>query len=184
MKKKYIIGIALGIAVLFGAVAALANPSFFAKTYKMVAATSTITYMTPGTATTTLTFDAYLIDQSGTSQNPTALDGLSLAIQFHASSAPITNLRWRYQYSQDNQDWYDLATSTNLTAITNENSWIQNSTSTAYSASGLSTSSLAMMIDEGIPVAARYIRVQFFLPTSALSNGGVWAEFIPIKEEK
>ena len=189
MKKylNYFMGIIAGIGVLAIALTALANPSFFVKTAPTATATSTISYMTAGTATTTLTLDSYLIDQSKTDQNPTALDGLALAIQFHASSAPITTLKWRYQYSQDNQDWYyentDLninASTTNVVADFHEYSWLQISTSTAYSATGNSTSSLAKKIVD-VPIKARYVRAQFYLPPASL-NGGVWAEFIPKKQ--
>ena len=184
--KKYIGFIAI-IAVFAIALMARANPQFFVKTAPTATATSTISYMTGGTATTTLTFDAYLVDQSKTDQNPIALDGLALAIQFHASSAPLTTLKWRYQYSQDNKDWYyenaDLninASTTNVVADFHEYSWLQISTSTAYSATGNSTSSLAMKIVD-VPTPTRYIRAQFYI-LPGTTNGGVWAEFIPKKQ--
>lgn len=57
-------------------------------------ATTTATFMTPGTATSTLTMNTWNVDKA------------DVWIHFIASSTAST-LQWQYQYSNDNVTWYN-----------------------------------------------------------------------------
>ena len=81
-----------GLSVYFISIQVVsANPSFFLRSVSSSVGTSTITYMTPGLATTTEVFDT---GASGAG----SVDSAVLAIQFTASSTAST-LAWRYEYS-------------------------------------------------------------------------------------
>lgn len=159
----------LGIGAITTKVAN-ANPSFTAPTAQTAAATSTLAYMTPGTATTTLVYDAYA---SSTASGGLALkaDNVALGIQFTASSSSSV-LATAIEYSEDGIDWYrdfvfgtvGTATTSTVVALTSPVSLTMSGTS----------KSLVL-----IPTPTRYTRFTFSL-TGA--NGGVWAQAIPTKQ--
>ena len=132
-------------------------------------ATTTLNYITPGAATTTLSCSIELTDQ------------VDLLVLFRASST-VSELRWRYEYSRDNIDWYPgqeefvatEATSTvRVPATFTEYSWTYAS-STPTSGGNTDTSFKRVQIKD---LAARYMRIKFYLPIGS-ANGAVYAEML------
>ena len=175
-----------GLSVYFISIQVVsANPSFFLRSVSSSVGTSTITYMTPGAATTTEVFDT---GASGAG----SVDSAVLAIQFTASSTAST-LAWRYEYSQggsglscvvtpDSCDWYpedeelsSLATSTVHVRTFSEHTWLFASSTPGGAAVATSTSRATKMVN--VPTPTRYVRAVFYVPAGSL-NGAVWKEFI------
>lgn len=159
-----------------------ANPSKFSTNNCVtvnssgVSATGTPSFMTPGTATTTLTCNLSLI--SGGSD---AMDSAALAFQLTATSTG-TILNWQYEYSQDGVDWYgDNFSSTTIT--TSEHSRVktarlQFASSTdncAASNNPVTNTRTCRLID--LPTPTKWIRVKFFLPIGSL-NGAIYGQII------
>jgi hypothetical protein len=163
---------------------AKANPLGFQRA-QTGAATTTVAYLTPGTATTTLIYDA------GIGQN-LAADSAVLLIQLTASST-TTTLKWKLEYSQDNlcattpgkADWYsesvNNAAATASTTVevrdTKEYSWLYASstigTQTAPNTPGMKK------ID--VPTPTRCVRAVFYLPAGS-AGAAIWAEFVGKKQ--
>lgn len=180
LKNKIAQYISLAVMIVIFAVAflsysvAVANPSEFCSK-NTSGATSSPAYMTAGTATTTLTLD-------NCSDERTAIDTASLLIHFSSSTTPPT-LKWRYQFSQDNIDWYeeDVALNSNATTTEavrtfHEYSWLYASTTPL--AGGTSEDALKLVT---VPVPTRYVRAVFYLPAGS-SPADVWADFIVKRE--
>jgi hypothetical protein len=188
MLKKHVVPIVLIAAGLFLAILAVllyapmrtnANPSKvtiystdpdFASTSPSHIATSTLNFMRPGTATTTLSAPIDGIDQ------------VDLFILFKASTTNST-LRWRYEYSHNNVDWYlgqeemvpTEATSTvNVPATFTEYAWKYASSTAEASAGNADTAFKRVQVKD---LGARYMRVKFYLPTGS-ANGAVYAEML------
>ena len=174
--------ILLGVfAIAFSLIyTARANPSFFIRTQSSTATTSP-SYMTAGTATTTVTFDAGVNAAGNT-------DSAVLLWQMIASTTnSIQNVT--FEYSQDGSDWYyDRYSSLSTTSPTsNLNNlvayqWQFASTSPAM---GIATSSsnfgnrITRIIN--VPTPTRYVRANFTVPVTSLglaSSSAVWAEFV------
>lgn len=181
--KRIISGTILSLLALgvFAPVAS-ANPSSFltACQVQTAAATSTISLMTPNTATTTLTFDSYC------SGSTFKTDQASLLAYFNASStASIVNIN--VEYSQNNSDWFQDAI-TSYSASTSQA--LSPNTITAYtwkfasSTAGLGALPVTNNFTPRIfnlLTPTRYTRVIFSVPIGA-SNGGVWAQIVPVKQ--
>lgn len=186
-----IASIAVGI-ILFGFVSSVgANPSAYATTVQTASATTTISLMTAGTATTTLVYDSY-------ATRSTAADEVGLQVQFVASStASILNINYEYTNgapgldclgTPSSCDWYQDNTTLNVTATTsqayqvklpNSYSWTFASSSQALAAVATNNNRALKMFN--VPVKARYVRAIFSLPVGS-TNAGVWAQFVPAKE--
>lgn len=188
--NKLILIILAGIAVGFFAIGATyyvyANPGYYAPVKKLASATTSLESMTPGTATTTLTYDTWQ-DPNNTLiiQNETQ-NTLSLAVQFSASSTALSVLNWHFEYSDDNKDWYptslfNFASTTPALSFSryDEYQWITAS-STCQAVDNACRSNRIV----NVPTLSRYVRVLFSMKGSPTShnNGGVWAEFIPQKQ--
>lgn len=182
MNKKYIIIAAILVSLIAGV--AYANPGIFLARSKTATATTTVEYMTPGTGTTTLSMDAFTLGDNY------ALDEVALGIQYHASSSVASALTWRFEYSNDNEDWYpenafdvsNNASSTISVRAHQSYEWFAAS-STAGAIQNNFQDFQAFRIVK-VPALTRYVRVVFGLKGSPTSNnnGGVWAEFIPVKQ--
>ncbi len=183
--KKYIIALGVIASLAFTA-SVSANSSFFLPVQATAAASSTVTYMTPGISTTTYAYDAF----QGGQYKP--LDKNALLIQFSASSTSSI-LNWQYEYSPGNGatdctvvnancDWYGDSINddngTTTSAVRNvapfqTYTWTFASTTVGTSVSGRVNKIVS------VPATARYVRVLFSV-TGA--NGGVWAQFLPQRE--
>ncbi len=186
--KYYVMAFAL-----FGIVGvAYANQSAFTPQAKTSTATTTIDYLRPGLATSTVTYDSY--GQNGTNQpvgyKPITTDGAILFIQLTASST-VSNLTWSYEYSDDGIDWYAdaivptivNATSTGAQSLTPNNSysWLfASSTSKCDSTVPTGTNTRGCKA-VAVQTFSRYVRVVFSLPAGS-ANAGVYAQFIPRKQ--
>lgn len=143
-------------------------------------ATSTISYMTPGTATTTYTYDSYLGGETN------ATDKLTFLLQFTSSSSPAT-LRWVTECSMDNIDYYqcELITSTSsaqtlaFPSLPTTYSWLFASSTQA--AGGVPTTTTRVLRAFTVIPVTRYSRVSFFLPIGS-TNAGVWGTFVGQKQ--
>lgn len=185
MKKYILLGFTLTIAILvvgFNAFSAQANPSRITApdscTTSSSSATTSISYMTPGTATTSVSCNLQRI--SAIAGGTDSVDSAVLVMQFHASSTALSELDWYLEYSQDGIDWYKENTSpvtgTTTTATPKNYAWRQYSTSTPYSSNGKATSSVDMKVIS-VTTPVRYVKATFTNPIGT-SNVGVWASFI------
>lgn len=169
MKKlSYLLGILgiIGVGLVMWPTLGKAYQSFFTRHYTAIA-TTTVAYMTPGTASTTLSWDNYTVDES------------FLFIQFAAARGSST-LAWNEQFSNNNVDWYEednVAPPVGVTAIsrfdhastTVTHYWAPNSSVTA-------TSTARKMIKLS-PSASYYRRVVFTAPIGGnAQTGELWAE--------
>lgn len=164
-----------------------ANPSYFASGVTTNnAASSTPAYMTPGTATsTTPVYDAYAQTSGGGAAYKS--DQAGLLVQFTASSTD-TVLSLAVEYSQDGIDWYrnfvvdpnQMGTTTPL-AIENPftTTWTFASSTVGGEALGANSdrSTAAILV----PTPFRYTRVVASLTGG---NGAVWAQLVPVKEQR
>lgn len=194
MKKIYLIsGIALGIIGI--ASVAYANPSFLGSKASSSTASSTVTYMTPGTATTTVIYDSY--GQGGTNQtsayNSSKTDEAFLAIQLTASSTSTTlNVDLEFAngsncYAAPNTcDWYrnnlEALSTTTSPALLNQNqtmTWTFASSTQGQIGDPTKINRVNKMVT--IPTPTRYTRAIFTLPAGS-ANGAVYAEIQPVKE--
>jgi hypothetical protein len=171
--KKYYSGV--GVAALaviflvsmfgFSVQKAKARPSQVDVTASATATTSP-TYMTPGTATSTVVWDSREVDSN------------TVMIQFTASTS-AARLDWYTQYSNNynpstgNGDWYNedarLSSISGIdhasTTVTHR--WLPGSTTA-------STSLKAVQVSE---VASRWKRIVFFIPVGVSStNGALYTE--------
>lgn len=149
------------------------------------AASTSITYMASGTATTTLTCDLYRT-ASGTLSNLIS-DIVDLNIQLTASRT-ATILMIDVEYSMDNVDWYQNSIDPVGVEFTVGNP-LDISTRLFFQWQYASSSfpgqdAPASTTDRGhktlrVPVVARYVRAIF---TMKGGNGAIWAEFIPKRQ--
>lgn len=161
-----------------------ANQSIFQPRVATSSATTSPNYMTAGTATTTLSVDAHEFGESS------KIDNASLLVQFHASSSIASTLNFRFQFSDDNVNWYNENEVLNINATTtrishgfHEYTWLQAASTTEKSTigNGTATSSQSSRLIS-LPTPTRYIRTLFYVPIGS-SNAAVYAEIIPVKEK-
>lgn len=154
-----------------------ANPSNFLR-LQSASATSSISYLTPGTATTTLTFDS----GAGASQGA---DTAVLLEQFVGSSTTAV-LNTDIQYSQDGIDWYASGFAGNVETISATSSpsigivmqfTFPFASSTINRSVVTNANSATSTRAIRIPMPTRYVRAVFTVPAGS-TNGAVWAEFV------
>lgn len=184
--------IALAFALLMCYSVARANPLDLGSSNNT--ATSTVAYMTGGTATTTYTYDTY-----AGSSDQNAADKIAMLVQFTASST-ASKLNWTYEFSAGGAgldcvasptscDWYAdtfalgvNATNTQLFNFTANNSGAWNFASSSQGGASVSASSNRGLKVLWVPTPTRYTRVVFSVPAGA-TNGGVWATFANQKQQ-
>ncbi len=202
-RNPWVIGaiLALVIAASMTAITlrASANPFEFLvenQGTSSVTATTTITYMTAGLATTTTNvFDSYSNGQT----SGYATNNASLEIQFVASSTSSI-FGWYYEYAQGGPgancvntpascDWYADDQQVNTVGSTTPGTYALSSinkfnftfaSSSQGAAAILSTNNLANRI-VSVPVPTRYVRAVFFMPPGSAA-GGIWAAFVGQKQ--
>lgn len=183
-KVAGLIGMLAFVAAFLVGHTAYANPLAFSTGVSTATASTTVAYMTAGTATTTLTYDTYNIANAQPG-NPTAAQALSLLVQMTASST-LSSLVVNYEYSMDGVDWYQdgtggLASTTIPYIISTPMSarWNFASSTPGLGAVLSNTNRDHRILSVRTPT--RYIRAIFTVPVGA-SNAGVYASFVPAKE--
>lgn len=177
--------------VLGGAIA-FANPFYVGLSAQTATATSTQTYMTPGTATTTPVYDSY--EQYGTNQtnggNLTLPSQVAVLLNGVASStATVLNLTCEFSNNYNgitgNGDWYQneiIGATTTSAGV--QNAGVPNSFSFTYASSTVGGAAVASTTNRftkvfGCPVPLRFVRA---VVTMTGANGSVWAGIVPIKQ--
>ena len=182
MKKrdKILVGIELIalVFVIFGGVHyTFANPSFFVRGTPTATATSSLVYMTPGKATTTVSLP------STTSQNTDGYESAVLKIQVTASSTGVAGavkINAHMETSIDGIDWYLFSaingTSTPSTNGIENDLQITISTSTPIAGNfGGTGSSTTIFQDVALPnIPSEYFRLRLYDPVGG-GNYGIWA---------
>lgn len=159
---------------------ARANPSFFVRS-QSATATSTVSYMTPGTATTTIpSFDLGVSGAQGA-------DSAVLALQFTGSTTPnnsavaTTTYNVAIEYSQDNVDWYSDSYSQFGTTTVAQNITTQTSRSISLGTQTIKGSLIASTTPTkvviNVPSPMRYVRAIISVAIGS-TNGSVWGEFV------
>lgn len=160
-----------------------ANPLQTAPTVQTATATTSPSYMTAGTATTSLVFDSYIPGANKIS------DQAVLLIQLVASTT-ATTLNTNLEYSQDAIDWYqdggtmaaNYATTSKPFDISQVNQFKLNYATSTAGLAGIgatATSTLTRVLMLKTPT--RYIRAVFTLPVGSAA-GGVWAQFLASRQ--
>lgn len=178
-----------------------ANPSQFVGTTQTATATTSVTYMTPGNATTTLVADTFNVSTG----NNYTINVLELFVQLTASST-ASQLNRNMEYSNgyglngnavdcvvnpNGCDWYqdtfsnvvNFATSSlpNISSQVAQDQWKFSST-TSIVGQQVGTSTLTRDTRAyRVNAPARYVRAVF---TCQGAGCGVWAQFVPVKETK
>jgi hypothetical protein len=188
ISAAWIVGLVALSVFLTAIPAAHANPSIFANGVTTGSAASTSpAFMTPGTGTsTTPVYDAQLQTFSGGFTSKT--DAAGLLIQFTASSTNSV-LSAAVEYSQDGVDWYrnfvidptQIGTTTTPFSFNTPFSVKWTFASSTVGGSGAIANNNRSTAALLIPTPFRYTRVVFSL-TGA--NGAVWAQLVPIKEQR
>ncbi len=161
--------------VLIGSVCTLfalkahANPSDL--NLSNTTATTTVSFVVVGTATSTETYDSY----GGGVGEPNASDGATLFVQMAASSTSSV-LGIQLQYSQNGIDWFDddLLQLTNATTTQATNVAVANSYT--WKAAGTATTSKAF----NVPTPTRYVRAVI---SATGANAAVWKVIIAKKQQ-
>lgn len=140
-------------------------------------ATTSVNFMTPGTATTTLDCNVAKATNGASEVWETA----NLLVQLHSSSSPSTSFKYRFLFSDDNINWFsETATTTDSRGLFNDYLLAPTASSSERSTigNGTATSSMTSLLIP-IPTKARYVRTLFYIPQGSL-NGAVWAKVIGV----
>lgn len=193
--KKILYVLVGGLIALTGFAAYIvqANPSFFVYGQNTAVATSTVVYMTPGTATTTL------IQPTVTNGNPTVMNTATFLVQFTGSStASNINIEFEYatafsgtncQTTPASCDWYKdglygangvISTTTTPVGLGTRNVYnLPFSTTPLAGQSGTATRTNKIL---NVQTPAQYVRAVITMPAGS-ANGAIWAEWLPLKQQ-
>ncbi len=154
-------------------------------------ATTSVTYMTPGTATTTYTYDTY----AGSSADPYATNNLALELQLTGSSTPVATSNYAtttysiaIEYSNDNLDWYSDNYTPFATTTVNVNPTTPITRTITLGYSQLTDGSLLATTTPtkrliNVQAPTRYVRAVISIPIGTnATNGAVWGQFAGQKE--
>lgn len=184
-----VVFLVVGLLYLLGPIdKAAANPSTISQPgvskLSTASASSTPTFMTPGTATSTLTLDT-INGYATTTLTPLVSDGVTnavavdqawLAVQMTGSST-ASNLRIDWEYSNDGIDFYrDNATSTVLGYASSTPRGIGGQSESQlpkYKQTGVVTQGTLLEVPK---IPARYLRAVLSVPAGSL-NSTNWAQF-------
>lgn len=147
----------------------------------MATATTSVAFLTPGTATTTYQFDNSLFS-SGKIANMQSVDSGSMMIQMTASSSVgnLSTLAWQFQFSNNGIDWY--GESSPVTAAGASASAESTSTIThTWNPGTTATSSKFVLIPVG---PAQHERVTFFIPGTPNTTASSSAFYIEVDLKK
>lgn len=162
-----LLGLVITVGLIYSS-SVKANPSRFVHN-RTAAATSTLTQIFPG-ATSTLTFLTGGADRA------------DMLLNVRASSS-LASLKWTYEYSSNNVDWYGedfILSQTNTNTLHASATPIHLWVPTAWTAVGTSSSSTSKSV-LNIPVSnAEYMRINF-IPLTATTS--IWADVITKVQE-
>lgn len=174
---KYFAAAIVGMLVALGALAAFvsstqANQLYFPITTTSATATTTAAFLTSSGQATSSALDAYQASVTN------ALDGLSLFVQFAASSTS-SSLNIRFQYSYNNIDWYDdsVSQAVGVISTTTMTASLQPYLSYQWPAYTVATSSKILPV----PTPMRYVRAVF---TESGAAGAFWYGWQPVRQGK
>jgi len=186
-KTTLIVGSAIAIIILATALwltqinTVFGNVAQVTPACRTATATTSVTYITAGTATTTLICDFYA---DGT--NPTLANGGMLKIQFMGSSTAST-LDTYLEYSQDGEDYYESAISDKASTSPTKSlgtvqafSFTFASSTAGHIALANASSTRATRITK-IDTPTRFVKAVFVMPVGS-TPGAFWAEVQGIKE--
>lgn len=165
-----------------------ANPLFLAPTAETATSTTSVSYLTPGVATSTITYDAYTPSTNFNFYQYVPTKS-ALLLRFVGSST-LSTLAINFEYSNDGIDWYkSLLVDSNAQGTTSpvidlsatySYRW-QFASSTvggvAQTASNSATSTRVMLV----PTPTRFVRM---ITSITGGNGSFWGQFAPIKEAR
>lgn len=169
------------VAVISFAALASANPFYTGSAAKSALATTTVSYLTPGTATSTTVYDSY--EQNGTNETNksdfTIPTSVAVTVQGNASSTSST-LGITCEFSDDRIDWYSNeifpATTSNPVNIAIANAFTLPYASTTVG--GVSNNPRYQKLVT-CPVPLRYVRAVLTDSGAGLS---VWSAIYPTKQ--
>lgn len=184
--------VAIGIAALalFGVAGIAYGASYFSATVQTSAATSTPAYMTPGNATSTLTYNTLTNTSVATatpsgSQAATKAEFVYLAGQLTGSSTSAV-IHITPEYSVDGIDWYQgYGLVVNISTTTPNPTYAYgtvDSINLPYASTtvgGLSASSVDRFLVK-IPVPTKDVRL---VVTLTGANAAFWGQIVPIKNQ-
>lgn len=162
---------------------AKANPFYTGTKASSATATTTVSFLTPGTGTTTTPiYDSYEVN--GTNQknsgNVTLPDTVAVLLQGAASSTAST-LTIACEFSDDGVDWYQNeifpASSTLAIAAPVTSVFTYASSSAAVGGVALGADRFSKLIT--CPVPLRYVRTVI---TNTGANASVWRSIVPTKQ--
>lgn len=168
---------ALGIALI-----AKANPLKFPSTSKSATATTTVSYMTAGVATTTHQYDAY------SQPSGFAVDHATLFVSQYASST-ASAIDINIEYSQDGIDWYQNGGGfTDAYASTTKVFDIEQTSKMRFGFAS-STAGLPSPVAKlatttravSVQTPTRFVRAIFSVPVGSTPTA-VWSEWVPIRQ--
>lgn len=192
MKLKYFVPTAIVLAGLVGATVVFANPFYTGTTAKTAIATSTLTYLTTGNATTTPIYDSY--EQYGTNQtnggNVTIPNQVAVLLQGAASStATVVNVACEYSDDYNGVsgvgDWYQNDT---LSATTTGPLNISAPATFTFTYASSTVGSIGGVVPINTnryqkviicPAPLRFVRAVI---TMTGANGSVWSAIEPLKQ--
>lgn len=190
---KFFLPAGLVLLGLVIATTAYANPFYTAPKASSATATSTLSFVTTGAATSTTVYDSY---ESPSTANPaggtnetaggniTRPDDVTVAMQGVASSS-ITIVNVICEYSEDRVDWYqnNVASSTSSSSISVVNSFtfLYASSTNTVGGGGVSAAYNKFFKAFVCPVLMRYVRVVVSV-TGTNAGIGVYVAILPKKQ--
>lgn len=164
---------------------AYANPFFSASKARTALATTTVSFLTPGTGTTTPVYDSYEVN--GTNQtnqgNISIPDFVAVAMQGNASST-ATVLNVACEFSDDGTDYYQNeiypATTTGALMISAPITFTMTFASSTVGGAAFTTTNVGRYQKLVLcPVPLRYVRAVI---TNLGAGASLWATIIPTKQ--
>ena len=174
LKNKAVVIAVVGLIAAFALVAFEAHSQAAASSIRVetsAPATTTVSYLSYGTATSTYQFDSPSV-ASGKVPFTSSLDTQYLYVQFAASSSSSV-LNITPQYSNNNVDWYSIAAATSTVNVGGI-SVLAYPTVYQYSATAAATTSLVFKLPD---MAAQHMRVVFGLAAGSAA-GAVYNEVV------
>lgn len=190
-----IVSILVLVWMFMSAIPTHAGPPSFLVAASTASATTTLLYQTPGTATTSLVYDAA---KYGGSSEVNGYSFFTVEVQYSASSSALSTLTMTIERASANGtdcgvtpaacDWYvdnSLlgksmdATTTPTTDVSNGNTLKWTFASSSQGAGAVLVTNNRAMKSFTVPVLSRFTRVNF--TQTGTTNGAIWADLLGIK---